>query len=432
MENKAEQYFPTYNSKERDILLLEFEEANKIANSQTKIYGQMASLLIALITIIITLFLNIENENSKYSSQILKEYASTISVILFVFGAFLLRYFVDLQKQITINARKVVTLRVMLGLDYGSIQLTLPNWRVEGATNPFSIKYFTGWFTFRSSPFWVLLIGINTIWWFSIKNESPLFLIGNLYFHLGWGHLFISIIYLYLFRTNLNDRHETNWLNIKKFIATNILGVKLVPNFEYVLYRAKLSFIELDRLRVDYSKMKDILIQVEDKNFLKNKGVSYKSLFRGILSQFKFFRKKYGYIKSGGSTITMQLARSLFIPTTSDKTSRKIVEILLAYWINKQFSKDEIFKLYITSVQYEKRILGLANAIKYFFSDKIIDRKISNEEAFFLIERLSNNSSTVNWKRIEYLLSKVSQKIDHDLVKAIYRNLITDKKLRDL
>ena len=122
--NKSEQYYPTYKAADRDILLIEFEEAQKIANSQTKAYGQVANLLVAAVIAIIPFFLGQDEEKT---NQILKNIQSNpllFCLIVFLFGAFLLRYFVDLQKQITINARKVATLRTMLGLDYGAIHLT--------------------------------------------------------------------------------------------------------------------------------------------------------------------------------------------------------------------------------------------------------------------------------------------------------------------
>jgi penicillin-binding protein 1A len=52
MDNKADQYFPTYKflPESRDALLIEFAEAQKIANSQTKIYGQVANILLAITT----------------------------------------------------------------------------------------------------------------------------------------------------------------------------------------------------------------------------------------------------------------------------------------------------------------------------------------------------------------------------------------------
>lgn len=431
MENKGEQYYPTYKAANRDILLAEFEEANKIANSQTKMYGQMASILLAGVTLLIPLFFE---DNKVKVTQILVTLQANkmiFSTIIFLFGGLLLRYFVDLQKQITINGKKVVTLRVLLGLDYGSIHLTLPNWRVEGATNPFAIKYFNGWFNFKSSPFWVLTIGVNVIWWLSIRNNSDIYLLNSFYVSLYWVNIFITTIYLYIFRTNLNDRHETNWLNIKKIISKYILGINVVSNFEYILYRAKLAYIELDRLGIDYTNIKNTLIEIEDKTFYKNKGVSTKSLLRSFLSQFKFFRNKYNYISSGGSTITMQLARTLFIPVTSRKVKRKVVEILLARWLNKQFSKDEILKLYIANVQFEKKVIGMASAIKYFFSKNLKNKKLSGEESLFLVERLSNISSTVRWNRIKFLVSKITTPIDFEKLESIYNVQIKEGRLKE-
>ena len=87
----------------------------------------------------------------------------------------------------------------------------------------------------------------------------------------------------------------------------------------------------------------------------------------------------------------MQLTRSLFIPSNQNKYLRKISELLLSIWLNNQFSKDEILKMYISSVRFERGILGLANALKYFFGE-IKNRQITNEEAFFLVERLDRKS----------------------------------------
>ncbi|WP_324068993.1 MAG: hypothetical protein RSE15_00235 [Flavobacterium sp.] len=271
MDTKAEQYYPTYTFKpeNRDVVLLEFEEAQKIANSQTKVYGQVTNILLAVITVLIPLFFSQEKETNQ-TFNIIKENALFFSTIIFLFGALLLRYFVDLQKQITINGRKLVTLRTMLGLDYGHIHLTLPNWRVEGATNPFTIKYFNGWLMFQSMPFWVLTIGVNAIWWLTTKdrnvhsisiNDMPLFTISWL-----TGNVIITITYLLVFRRNLNDTHETSFLNIGRFIAS-LIRFKLVENFEYTIYRAKLEVFEMSRLNVNFENLKSILIDIEDKCF---------------------------------------------------------------------------------------------------------------------------------------------------------------------
>lgn len=431
MDTKAEQYYPTYKADHRDVLLLEFEEAQKIANGQTKVYGQVTNILLAIATFAFTFLLNQDDKKAKALTLVFSN-SILFSIILFAFGAILLRYFVDLQKQITINARKVITLRTLLGLDYGHIHLTLPNWRVEGATNPFVIKYFNGWLNFKTMPFWLLTITINAIWWMTIKDKTPISFSLWTYqieFNWLWGNAIISMTYLFVFRRNLNDRHETIYLNFVKIICL-ILRIKLVDNFEYIIYRAKLSFLELDRLKVNYEKLKKILVDIEDNDFKSNIGISFKSLLRGLLSRFKFLRTKYGYIEHGGSTITMQLTRSLFIPSNQNKYFRKISELLLSLWLNRQFSKGEILKLYIASVRYERGVLGLSNAIKHFFGD-LKNKELTSEEAFFLVERLSNITSTVNWGRLTHLTTRTNVIIDKEKLNQIYKEQIECRRLKE-
>jgi len=429
LENKAEQFYPTYKAEHRDILLLEFEESHKIANSQTKVYGQMTNILLAIATFIFTFLLDEGEKKDKALSFVLSNSVLFVS-IMFLFGAILLRYFVDLQKQITTNARKAITLRTLLGLDYGTIHLTIPNWRVEGATNPFVIKYFSGWLRFETMPFWLLTISVNSLWAICAYNKELTFDLYNyaIIIKWWWGHLFITAIYFYIFRINLNDRHETFYLTVIKRMCS-LLRIRLVDNFEYILYRAKLSYLELDRLKVEYKVIKQVLIDIEDVDFKKNRGVSFKAIVRGFLSRFKFFRTKYGYIQNGGSTITMQLARSLFIPANQNKYRRKIAELLLSLWLNHQFQKEEILKIYIASVRFERGVIGLSNAIKHFFGT-IKSRTLSNEEAFFLVERLSNVSSTVNFDRIKHLIKRTSLQINESELQKIYARLMSEGKLQ--
>jgi len=439
LESKAEQYYPTYTFKpeNRDVVLLEFEEAQRIANGQTKLYGQVANILLAIVTIIIPFFFN-QIKDSNHIFSLISDNALIFSVIIFLFGALMLRYFVDLQKQITINARKVVTLRTMLGLDYGHLHLTLPNWRVEGATNPFAIKYFNGWLRFQSMPFWVLTIGINTIWLLTTYSKSYTITFDESFkLSLPWylGNILITAVYLFIFRRNLNDTHETSLLNFWRFIVKALHSVKLskfrlVDNFEYTVYRAKLNVFEMARLNVNYENMKNILVDIEDQSFFTNKkGFSINSLLRALLSHVKPIRKRMKLIPSGGSTITMQLARTLFIPTQKYLFRRKFFEILLSQWLTRKFTKQEIINLYIVSVRYEIGVLGLANAIKYFFKD-LENKILSNEECFVLVERLSNNTSTYRKERINYLMSRTSAKLNKDVIVSIYKRLIKEGKIK--
>lgn len=433
MDSKAEQYYPTYTFKpeNRDVVLLEFEEAQRIANGQTKVYGQVTNILLAVVTVLIPLFFNQDKENSQ-TINLIKENALFFSTIIFLFGALLLRYFVDLQKQITINGRKVVTLRTMLGLDYGHIHLTLPNWRVEGATNPFAIKYFNGWLMFQSMPFWVLTIGVNAIWWLTTSDRPayPISINEKLFFSIPWltGNIIITLVYIYVFRRNLNDTHETSFLNIGRFLA-KVIRFKLIENFEYTIYRAKLEVVEMSRLNVNFESLKSILIDIEDKNFYTNKGVSIKAIIRGSISQVKTLRKAFRLLESGGSTITMQLARTLFIPSNQNKYLRKFFEIWIALWLQRKFTKQEILNLYIVSVRYDYGVMGLSKAIKHFYGN--LKRKtLTPEESFVLVERLSNVTGTHRQERIDYLIAKSTVKLDNNKINNIYQTLKGQGKIK--
>jgi penicillin-binding protein 1A len=294
-----QQYYPTYNYKERDVVLAEFEEAQKIANTQSKLYGQLASFLLAFTTVGVTILLKTSEKSTNNILNTAQENIILLDVFLCVIALVLLRYFIELQRTIVINSRKVITLRRMLGLDYGNLQLTIPNWRVEGATNPFVVKLFPGWFRFGSSPFWIIILTLNVFWYFSIDSLNSNF-IQNYWHFISIG---ITVIYAIIYRIQLNESHETYYLVVIKNIS-KILRIKLISNFEYILYRAKLSVNEKNRLKYRTGNIEKILLNIEDKRFYKHRGIDLKSMIRSIFSLSSKYRKKNGILKSGGSTIT--------------------------------------------------------------------------------------------------------------------------------
>ena len=411
-----QQYYPTYNYKERDIVLTEFEEAQKIANTQSKLYGQLANFLIAFVTVGITLLLKTSDESTNQAIVIVKNNVIFFDIYLGIIGLVILRYFIELQRTIVINSRKVITLRRMLGLDYGRLQLTIPNWRVEGATSPFAVRLFPGWLNFGSSPFWIIALTLNVFWYFSLPSINH-DLITKYWYVIN---ILITIFYALVFRIQLNETHESFYLLTVKNIS-KLLRIKLIKDFEYVLYRSKLSVNEKDRLKYKTHNLEQILIKIEDSRFYKHKGIDFKSIVRSVLSLSKRYRKRKGLLKSGGSTITMQLCRTLLIPSNQNPIRRKVIEMLLSIWYERQFSKIDILAFYLTSVRFEKGINGIISASKYFFPDKE-EKTYSNEEAFFLVERLSNISSTYRKERIKNLFDRIPStiEINWELLLKIY------------
>ena len=107
--------------------------------------------------------------------------------------------------------------------------------------------------------------------------------------------------------------------------------------------------------------VKQATIAIEDKNFYKHGGVSFVG---GILRAMKdtLLRQKL----QGGSTITQQFVKSALL--TPERTiRRKMREIVLAFWTESIFSKDEILELYLNQVPYGGTAWGVEAASNVYF-----------------------------------------------------------------
>ena len=94
--------------------------------------------------------------------------------------------------------------------------------------------------------------------------------------------------------------------------------------------------------------MPDMLIKAfiaaEDARFYKHKGIDFFSIIRAFFKNIEA-----GTIVQGGSTITQQVTKSFFL-TPERSYKRKIKEAILAYRIDKAFSKQEILFLYLNQI----------------------------------------------------------------------------------
>lgn len=109
------------------------------------------------------------------------------------------------------------------------------------------------------------------------------------------------------------------------------------------------------------------LLSAEDDNFLNHYGVDPSSLMRAATQLVKS-----GHIQSGGSTITMQVAKNFFL-TSERSFSRKTTEILLALQIERQLSKDEILELYVNKIYLGNRAYGIEAAAQVYYGKSIRD-----------------------------------------------------------
>ena len=113
------------------------------------------------------------------------------------------------------------------------------------------------------------------------------------------------------------------------------------------------------------------ILAAEDDGFFSHRGVDPKGLLRAATELIRT-----GSIKSGGSTITMQVAKNYFL--TREKTfSRKFNEIFLALQIEQELSKQEILELYLNKIFLGNRAYGIQAAAKVYYGKSIDELDIA-------------------------------------------------------
>jgi hypothetical protein len=167
--------------------------------------------------------------------------------------------------------------------------------------------------------------------------------------------------------------------------------------------------------------LRNVIIATEDPNFYKHKGID--SYFVGIAIAKNIVNKKY---VKGASTITMQLAKNLFL-TKTKTPSRKFEEVVLAWLMENYFniSKNRILEIYLNIIEFGENIYGLSEAARYYFDKKVSELDITESLVLsYIIPRPKYF--------LEALLIK-SQKLIQNLTKHIdfYSNDLLNRQLID-
>ncbi|MDB5051954.1 MAG: penicillin-binding protein family [Bacilli bacterium] len=114
-------------------------------------------------------------------------------------------------------------------------------------------------------------------------------------------------------------------------------------------------------------QLRDAVVATEDRRFYEHSGVDLRSITRALWHDLR----SHGFVE-GGSTITQQLAKNMFLPL--DKTmSRKLKEAAYALKIELSYSKDEILVLYLNSIYYGEGQWGVQQAAKTYFGKNTED-----------------------------------------------------------
>ena len=139
--------------------------------------------------------------------------------------------------------------------------------------------------------------------------------------------------------------------------------------------------------------MKKAVLAIEDDRFYEHGGVDYLGIARAALHNLS------GGTKQGASTITQQVARNFFL--SSEQTlRRKLYEILLAWKIEQNLTKDQILEVYMNQIYLGQRAYGFSSAAQIYFGKKLSGVTIAEAAMLAGLPKApSANNPVVNPKR---------------------------------
>lgn len=173
------------------------------------------------------------------------------------------------------------------------------------------------------------------------------------------------------------------------------------------------NYVPFDEMSKDYI---NAVISVEDKRYYEHGPIDFIGIARAI-----FVNLKNGELREGGSTITQQVAKNLVF-SQDDTLSRKLGEVFAAYDLEKNFSKEEIFALYVNSAYFGDGYYGIYEASMGYYNK--LPKDLNLDEASMLAG--VPNAPSVYAPTVNPDLAKQRQK--HVLNTMVENNYITQEQ----
>ena len=165
---------------------------------------------------------------------------------------------------------------------------------------------------------------------------------------------------------------------------------------------------------------KEAVILVEDRRFYQHFGVDFIGIGRAFINNIRA-----GTIVEGGSSITQQLAKNLYLEN-EQKLDRKIAEVFLALNIEHHYSKQEILEMYVNTIYFGHGYYGIGEASEGYFQKTA--SQLTDAESTILVG-IPNAPSAYDWKKHkEKALERQKQVLDK-MVK--YGNL-TEEEAKEM
>lgn len=130
--------------------------------------------------------------------------------------------------------------------------------------------------------------------------------------------------------------------------------------------------------------LQDAFVIMEDRDFYSHAGTDYKAVIRAAIENYKAEE-----IVQGASTITQQLARNIFL-TQDVNYSRKVEEIMISYYLEKKYSKNQILEFYLNNIYFGNGFYGVGAAAQGYFGKPVTE--LTDGECI-LLSAVPNNPS---------------------------------------
>ena len=230
---------------------------------------------------------------------------------------------------------------------------------------------------------------------------------------------FLTFIWLVLFLSiavtwSLLNLPETESIQISRQPSITFLDKegRIIASYGDI-YGQSIQFNDLPKDLIN------AVIVTEDKRFFFHPGVDLKGIIRAT-----YVNMKAGRIVQGGSTITQQLAKNLFL-TPERSFTRKLHELILSFWLEMRFSKEQLLSIYLNRVYLGSGTYGVQAASEKYFNKKVEELNLYECALIAsLLKAPSKYNPIANEKLSRERTSKVLENMRID-------NLISEKSIAE-
>ena len=229
--------------------------------------------------------------------------------------------------------------------------------------------------------------------------------------------LFLIFIWLVLF---LSIAVTWSLLNLPE---TESIQISRQPSITFLDKEGRIiaSYGDIYGQSIQYENLPKNLVNAvivtEDKRFFFHPGIDIKGIVRAAIVNLKA-----GRIVQGGSTITQQLAKNLFL-TPERSFTRKLHELILSFWLELRFTKQQLLSIYLNRVYLGSGTYGVQAASEKYFNKKVEELNLYE---CALIASLLKAPSRYNPIANEELSRERTYKVLENMKKG---NLITDQSI---